>query len=199
MKPLLMTISIILISVISYGQSAFEYFSIGLVKYNLRDFEKAITDFDKALEANPEFSEVYNLRGASRFNLGDLEGAIEDYSMAIELERRQTGGVRLTVYDQRGRMIESANQAMVDPSLAAPYYNRAIARVALQDYQGAIEDYTSALDIDPDLMSAFFFRGELKHRTGDRHGACSDWKRAEELGVIEAAELLKEYCYPEPE
>jgi tetratricopeptide (TPR) repeat protein len=199
MKPLLMTISVMLISAISYGQSAFEYFSIGLVKYNLNDFEKAIADFDKALEANPEYSEAFNLRGASKFNLGDHEGAIEDYSKAIELDKRQTGGVRLTVYDQRGRMIESANQAMADPSLAAPYYNRALAREALEDYQGAIEDYTSALNIDPDLMSAFFFRGELKHRTGDRHGACSDWKRADELGVIEASELLREYCYPEPE
>ena len=199
MKSLLMTISVILINAISYGQSAFEYFSIGMVKYNLNDFEKAITDFDKALEANPEYSEAFILRGASKFNLGDFEGAIEDYSMAIELDRRNAGGIRLTIYDQRGKMIESTNPAMADPSLATPYYNRALAREALEDHKGAIEDYTAALESDPELVSAYFFRGGLKHRTGDRFGACSDWKKADELGVIEASELLLEYCYPEPE
>jgi tetratricopeptide (TPR) repeat protein len=195
MKSLLIPISLMLINLVSYGQSGFEYFNIGLVKYNLNDFENAISDFDRAISVNPEYSEAFNLRGASKFKLGDFHGAIEDYNMAIKLDKKHTGGVRLTIYDQRGRVIESTKPE-ADPGMAVPYYNRALAWEALENYEEAIEDYTSALDIDPSLLSAYFFRGGLKHLTGDFYGACSDWRKAEELGVIEALDMLLNHCHP---
>jgi tetratricopeptide (TPR) repeat protein len=199
MKGLLLSIFAILLNSVSYGQSGFEYFNIGLVKYNLSDFEKAISDFDRAIEVNPEYSEAYNLRGASKFNLGDFTGAIEDYNRAIELDKKHVGGIRLTIYDQRGRKIESTEPVIGNAGMAVPYYNRALAREALEDFEGAIEDYTAALDIDPDLLRAYFFRGGLKHLTGDLYGACSDWRQAGELGVVEALDLLMDHCDPEPE
>ena len=196
MKPLLILLSAILISAIGYGQSAFEYFSIGLVKYNLDDFTKAISDFDRAIEANPEYSEAYNLRGASKYNLGDYEGAIEDYTSAIEIDSRQSDGIGLTIYDQRGKVIESKRSVTAEPFMATPFYNRALARSAKDDYQGAIEDFNAALQMDPSLITAYYFMGELKYELGDLTGACSDWQKANDHGIAEAAELLQELCTP---
>lgn len=177
-----------------FGQTAFEYYNIGLVKYNLHNHAQAISDFDKAIEINPEYAEAYNLRGASKYNIEDYEGAIEDYSRSIEINTRRLGVARLTISDYAGKVIESEKPSRVNSVLASPYYNRALAKVETGDYEGAIEDYSKALENNADLISVYYNRAVLKYKLEDMAGACSDWKKAELHGIIEAAEWFNNYC-----
>jgi tetratricopeptide (TPR) repeat protein len=196
MKQLILLLSGFFLSILCYGQTAFEYYNIGLVKYNLRNYTEAISDFDRAVEINPEYSQAYNLRGASKYRLGDFAGAIEDYTRAIGIISRHTVGraAGITIYDHRGKVIEPKTPAKAGHTLATAYYNRAMARNAIEDYQGALEDYSMALENDPDLSNAYYNRGHVKYLLEDREGACTDWKIAVELGLMEAYEMFRDHC-----
>jgi tetratricopeptide (TPR) repeat protein len=195
MKSLLI-LSGILLGANIFGQTAFEYYNIGLVKYNLDNHIQAISDFDKAIEINPEYAEAFNLRGASKFNIEDYAGAIEDYSRSIEISIRRLGVARVTISDNTGKAIESEKPSRISNVLATPYYNRALAKVATGDYEGAIEDYSKALENNSDLVSVYYNRAVLKYKLEDMTGACSDWEKAELHGIIEAAVWLSNYCEP---
>ena len=47
---------------------------------------RAIEDYDKAIELDPNDAEAYNDRGSSYHRLGQNERAIEDYDEAIKLD-----------------------------------------------------------------------------------------------------------------
>ena len=54
----------------------------------------AITDFDKAVRLQPEYSSYYNNRGLVKSWHGDVEEAIVDYDKAIELNPKDAVAYR---------------------------------------------------------------------------------------------------------
>ena len=51
----------------------------------MKQYQKAIADYTKAIEINPNFAGTYKNRGLSKIRLEDLTGAIADFRRAIEL------------------------------------------------------------------------------------------------------------------
>ena len=84
MKNILLTLTL-LVSFVSFGQTAEEYFNSGYDKAEAKDFYGAISDYTKAIELDPNYANAYNNRGASKENLGDLNGACADWKKAAEL------------------------------------------------------------------------------------------------------------------
>ncbi|MEB3189670.1 MAG: caspase family protein [Snowella sp.] len=101
--------------------------SSGVNKYNARDYQGAISDFNQAIKLKPDDAIVYYNRGASKRKSGDYQGAIADYSQAIKLK----------------------------PDFAVAYNNRGFVKYNLKDYQGAIADYDQAIKIKPDYTDAY--------------------------------------------
>ncbi len=194
MKPLVLLTTVLFINVSILAQTDFEYYNIALVKYNMRDYEGARADLTKAIEINSENNAAYILRGSSSFNLENFHKAIDDYTRAIEIISRKAAGIKLTITDQRGNIIEPRSSLKPDPDLAVPYYNRALARSAIEDYKNAIYDYSRAIENDPDMLNAYYNRGHIKYMTDDQEGACSDWEAANELGLEIAREAIMELC-----
>jgi hypothetical protein len=48
--------------------------------------------------------------------------------------------------------------------------------------------------LDPNNVDIYYFSGLLKIKMGDKKGGCLDLKKAGELGLEEAYELIKKYC-----
>jgi tetratricopeptide (TPR) repeat protein len=57
----------------------------GVAKQAEGDWTAAITDFDKAIEQQPDFADAYVSRGESKYKRGDFHGALADYDHAIQL------------------------------------------------------------------------------------------------------------------
>ena len=93
-------------------------FSQGLEKYEAGNYQGAITDYDKAIEINPQDAGAYSNRGSAKDDLGDYQGAIVDYDKAIE----------------------------INPQYASAYLNRGIARELVNDLAGACSDWRKAAD-----------------------------------------------------
>jgi tetratricopeptide (TPR) repeat protein len=83
------------------------------------DSDKAIADYTKAIEINPQYISAYYNRGVAWYDKGDYDKAIVDYTKAIE----------------------------IDPKFALAYQNRGHAWEKKGDSDKAIADYKKAVEL----------------------------------------------------
>src|SRR5438034_1100106 len=103
----------------------------GAVWMEKKEHDKAIADFDYALQINPNDSSALtnrglawaakNARGIAWSGKKDHEKAIKDYDAALA----------------------------INPKSAIVYFNRGISRKATKDYGKAIQDYDESIRLDP--------------------------------------------------
>ena len=111
-----------------YFSNHHAYYNIGVYKAKLKDYNGAISDYNKAIELNPNYTKAYYNRGISKSKLKDHYGAISDFNKAIEL----------------------------NPNYTKAYYNRGWSKDELKDEYGAISDYTKAIELNPNFDDAYF-------------------------------------------
>ena len=117
---------------------------------DLGQYEKAILDYNKAIEINPHDKEAYVNRGANYSDLGQYEKAILDYNKALEL----------------------------DPEYADAYVNRGVAYFELKDFDKSLEDLSKAIKLDSTEKIYFNNRGELYHKLGRYDEALKDYDKS---------------------
>lgn len=61
------------------------YYNRGVAYYNKRQDDKAVEDYNKAIELDPNYANAYNNRGLIYYNKGEYDMAIEDFNKAIKL------------------------------------------------------------------------------------------------------------------
>lgn len=62
------------------------FYNKGLAYYYLKDYEKAIANYNEATKIDSLYEEVYSQRGIAKSLSGDLAGAEEDFIKAIHLK-----------------------------------------------------------------------------------------------------------------
>tara|TARA_Y100000991_G_scaffold208993_1_gene188603 strand:+ start:72 stop:410 length:339 start_codon:yes stop_codon:yes gene_type:complete len=99
------------------------YFEEGIDAFEDKNYYRAIIDFNKAIELNPNDSDLYVQRGRANKMDGNLSEAMNDYSYAIKLNPKNTNA----------------------------FYKRGWLKVdfKIKDYEGAISDMQQALILDP--------------------------------------------------
>lgn len=88
------------------------YSNRGTVKQKFNDFSGAVSDFNNAIDLEPNDAELYYNRGYSKTDLFEYQEAIDDYSKAIE----------------------------INPNYTSAYANRSALKEALGDMSGACAD-----------------------------------------------------------
>jgi tetratricopeptide (TPR) repeat protein len=144
-------------------------FSRGLMRHNAGDVKRALVDYERVLELNPDYPDVYiNIGNIHWTRDKDIPTAIRWYDRALALAGRQVTG-RL---------------------------NRAEARLLVGDPRGALDDATIALDVEPRSAHGLCLRALAHLRLGDRRAAIADGRAATKLdrarSTIDNAELKAE-------
>ena len=154
--------------------------SQGTRNYIKGHYDKAIANFDKVIELNPENTYAYYNRGLAKFRLADLESEKEN----IEKARR--------LYEAG---IEDSTQAIKrDPEDANAYHNRAGGRFRLaqsetdtakkQEYhQGAIHDWTQVIELNSEYADPYNNLGAAKVSLGESKANQGDISEAQALYV----------------
>ena len=62
----------------------------GVIKVNLKDYQGALNEYNKAIKKNPNNSLYYANRANVRYELGDEEGACKDYKKSAKLGYENT-------------------------------------------------------------------------------------------------------------
>jgi tetratricopeptide (TPR) repeat protein len=136
--------------------SAADWLLKGNQEFSNGNYDKAITNYNKAIELDPGLSIAYDKRASASDYMGQYEEAIADCSKAIEL----------------------------DPQSATAYVNRGAAKNALGKYEEALEDYNKAIELDPNLHGTYNNRGFTKINLHRYEEAVTDLQKAIKLNRL---------------
>jgi tetratricopeptide (TPR) repeat protein len=184
------------------------YEARGWAKYNLKDFNGALADFNKQIDLDltildhtlPTNSIAYYNRGSAKSGLNDNYGAINDYKKAIDINPSFSmayNNLGWSKFKQRNyaEAIKYLDIAIEkDPSNSIAWDSRAETKLNMGDIKGCIEDCNQALILNDKLANSYLIRGRAKYKLGKKEEACEDWSDAGQYGKKEAYDFITKYC-----
>lgn len=118
------------------------FFNIGLIKYQQRNYKKAIKYYTKVINMTAKNSKykydnalAYSNRALAKYYNNNLKSALYDYNISLSIISDYTG---------------------VDHV----YYNRGLCRYDLGDKRGADEDYKTAKSLNPKFKYIYYDKRE---------------------------------------
>ncbi len=157
--------------------------NLGLAYDAAGEFDRALAEYSRALQINPEYAEAYCSRANTYYYLGEYQKAINDYNRAIALKPYRAdfyfsrGFARGKTGDLKGAISDWTETLRLDRYCAEAYYNRGFAYYLMADLTQAIADYTSALTIYPKYRDAYYNRGVAYAKKGEVGKAIEDFNR----------------------
>ncbi len=148
-------------------QSAEGYFFRAIAKFNLNDYQGALSDMNETIKIKPLGVAYYN-RSVIKKELKDCRGVISDSSKAIQLNARayQSDAYALRadckgdLSDYKGALSDYSEAISIDSKNIDAMYNRGRFRqIILKDLNGAIADYNRVISINPKYSLAYQNRG----------------------------------------
>ena len=109
-------------------------------------------DLNRAIEADPRYAPALDARAFLKRSTGDFNGALADANTAISLVAdkpdyfARRGSIRQSLKDYKGMETDFDQAVLLDPSYAAGYFGRAVARAARGNHVGAIADYGRCIE-----------------------------------------------------
>lgn len=161
---------------------AVDYLNRGITYLLLKNYDAAMSDFDSAIAANPDFTVAYMARAYTRGAKTHTPAAAADDSGRLPDTDRAALAASIADYDTALRL---------DPRLMFAWFNKGNIHYEAGDMTSAMQCYTEAIAINPQLGAAYFNRGLAYLQMGNRQPAFDDLSKAGELGVLQSYNLLK--------
>jgi tetratricopeptide (TPR) repeat protein len=150
--------------------------------------EKALMDYNKALEVKPRSATAWNMRGKYYFRKQQYRQALEDFNQAVTIAPNKYQG-----YNNRGGAyygLGSYNEALadyakvlqIDPRHDKAYGNRAAIYTQQGKYQEALVEYAKAIQLNPINGGHYANRSLAYNAMGKRDLALQDALTARKLG-----------------
>ena len=153
------------------------YYCLGdYYQFIKNDIEKALSDYNRTIEINPNYSMVYNNRGLIYFYQHKYELAIKDFNKAIILNPNNMKAYcsRVLNYEKTGQYeiaIREYNKVInASPNYYLTYYNRGVIYLNSKQYDLAIADFTQSIKLNPSYSYAYANRGAIYmyHQQGEK-------------------------------
>jgi tetratricopeptide (TPR) repeat protein len=133
------------------------YVARGIAYDQIKDWDKALADLDKAVALDPKDETAIFNHGVVNEHRGDGEMAIKDYDKALSLKPRDA-----EAHFSRGNV----------------YYDS-------EDLDSALKDYDAAVKLDPKHAGAMLGRGLTYEQLGKKENAVADLKKVMEMSEDE--------------
>lgn len=143
--------------------------------------DRAIADFDQAIELDPRLAQAHYGRGDAYRAKGDTKRAIADYDKAIGLSPKLSyayigRGLAHWQIADLGRAIADFDKAIaLRPRVASVYFHRGNVHRVRNDNRRALADYDQAIRLNPNLEAAYINRGLVHLRLGQYERAIADY------------------------
>lgn len=149
--------------------------------------DKALADYNKAIETNPNYRLAYNGRGNIYFNNNQNERAIEDYNKVLSinandakaLNNRAAALFKLNRIDEAIPDVEKA--VALEPNYPDALLNRAVLYSVKELHDKALIDYTQFLKFKPQHAQAYNWRGIANRKLKNYDQALKDANQAIQL------------------
>lgn len=163
-------------------------------------FNLALSDYDRALETNPNLWDIYINRGACYGKSGRLERALEELQTYIAHDTTNASaysnrGLAFSGLHQYQEALKDFDKALsLDSTMEGAYFNKSITYRQLNQLPEAIDCLNRLLRINPENGQAYYYRGVYKFGVQDRGGACDDLHKALDNKYLPAQEMILRYC-----
>mgnify|MGYP002629305108 FL=1 len=166
----------------------------------LKEFNKAISDCDSAINIDPGFVLLYFARANAMYGLYQqrleeekakrLPGIGDNPEQEVEPERHQEDSLLVdSILNDYKKVI------LLDPGFPFVYYNRGGLHATLGNYQDALFDFRRAVDLKQNFAEGYYNLGLIYLLMKDKNGGCKFLSKAGELGVPDAYKVMKRFCY----
>lgn len=168
------------------SELANRYLDRGLAWQRKGDFDRALSDYNRAIALDPKFGIAYLNRGNVWHSKGQYDQAVADYSTAISLG----GNVNLAfAYNNRGnsrRVKGELDDAIadlsrvidLDPRYVLAYSNRGQVWMSKGKYDSALADFNKIIELDPRNAETYNNRGVVFDRLNNKDRAIEDYAHA---------------------
>ena len=166
-------------------KDAKEFYAKAFAYYELRNYDMAIVNFDKALELDPQQASGYLGRGLVFSLKKDYDRAIADLDRAIQLKPMTDAyflrGEAFLAKGEYDRAIADYDKVLeLDPQRVGVYLQRAGAHYQKGDYDRVVSDVDKIIQQNP-TATAYSLRALTYSTKGDYNQAIADYSKAIQL------------------
>lgn len=167
------------------------YFRGFIYLYGIRNFEKAVEDFTKSIQMQPDFEGAYFYRGMASHNLEKNIDAIKDFTKVISMNKDNTDAyfmralIKSNMNDRQGAISDYdeiiKREKSATPSIykmSTVYNNKAYCLVELDNPREALPFVSKALNLDESEGYIWDTRGEIYFKLGDYEKCIKDMNKA---------------------
>ena len=176
-------------------RSVAPYLARGAIYGKQGQYAKAIADFRRCLEIDPDIAEAHYNLGTIHIWQGQYDKAIHELTRCLRINPsiRSAYHNRGVAYKKMGREFSAAAdfQRAKDPKLEMFYTRRGNAYAKKGQHEMAIEEYSKSLTINPRYGLAYYNRGVTYWNLQDKQKATEDIRTAAKLGNKNAKDFLK--------
>lgn len=170
----------------------------GNASFGLGEYDKALKDYNTALEAEPNNLYIYSNIANTYLKLDKADEAFKFIDKGIEGAKGRDKIAFLILkgnYYHSLKELDNAEKTFndaytIDPSNPNVLVNQAGVLLDREKYQSALEKCNLALSKDSQLMEAYYNRGIANEMLRNVKAACQDWEEAFILGSSKAEEFL---------
>ena len=196
-----------------FTANAEEYFVKGLQELQRKQFNSALSWFDKAVEAAEDdvsrdrYARYYKAfylmnRGVLKAEMIDfiasLEGNVQTLSMDTDGTTRARVSDRVArTYDYSEAIADIREALSILPDIPYLYFDLGNLECLSSRFVEALENYDMAIKLHPSMGDAYFNRGLVLIYLKDKEKGCIDLSRAGELGVADSYSVISKYCSDE--
>ncbi len=154
--------------------TAEEHFNRGVTLYEQGRLDKAIGEFTKAIELDPNYAEAYRSRGFAYSKKG------KDHWAYADITKKPVDYANAKAIYQRA-IADYTKAIKLDPNDAMAYLSRGEAFFMQGKSDWAIDDYTKAIELDPNDARAYMFRSAVYAVRWETDKAIADLEKAIEV------------------
>ena len=193
-----------------FTANAEEYFVKGLQELQRKQFNSALSWFDRAVGAAEDdvsrdrYARYYKAfylmnRGVLKAEMIDfiasLEGSVQTLSMDTEGSTRARVSDRVArTYDYSDAIADIQEALAILPDVPYLYFDLGNLECLSSRFVEALENYDMAIKLYPNMGDAYYNRGLVLIYLKDKEKGCIDLSRAGELGVADSYSVIAKYC-----
>lgn len=181
-------------------QSATLYNLRGVAHFEQGNLDKAIADFNEAVDLDSGDYRPYYNRGKAYFEKEEFSNALIDFSIAMDINpsipdiyinhantlfELKEYHLALESYDFAIKLNEGSYLANL---------NKARTLIVLGNYDKAVGFLARAIEIEPENGEAFYYSAVASHLSGKGEERCLLYARSKELGYSAENDIMKGVC-----
>jgi tetratricopeptide (TPR) repeat protein len=166
---------------------AVTYFGRGNAWSDLKEYDKALANYNEVIRLEPGNVQAYYNRGNAWLAKKEYDKALADYNEVIRLDPRYVQvycyrAIAWWAKKEYGNALADYNEAIrLYPRHLYAYCNRGNVWLARKEYDKALADYNEAIGLDPGYAKSYYGRAVLD-LINERSGAAEDARHTLQIG-----------------